>query len=140
MRGLGAVSWVVVLRCTYSWGVAWSLLQQHCQCVGVYIQLAAWLPVCVLGCTYTAWMSFRAIESPGTADDKLWLTYWVVYGAFSIVEYFVDFILFWVPFYYLLKFSFLLYLGLPGLKVPPTTRSQSIHLVTIMQLSYIIYI
>lgn len=70
----------------------------------------------VAGFLYPAWMSFRAIESPGTEDDKLWLTYWVVYGAFSIVEYFVDFILFWVPFYYLLKFCFLLYLGLPCFK------------------------
>ena len=64
-------------------------------------------------------MSFRAIESQGAEDDKLWLTYWVVYGAFSIAEYFVDIILFWVPFYYLLKFCFLLYLALPCFKVRP---------------------
>lgn len=70
----------------------------------------------IAGFLYPAWMSFRAIESPGSEDDKLWLTYWVVYGAFSIVEYFVDIILFWVPFYYLLKFCFLLYLGLPCFK------------------------
>ncbi|KAL8271705.1 hypothetical protein Esti_004381 [Eimeria stiedai] len=70
----------------------------------------------VAGFLYPAWMSFRAIETPGTEDDKLWLTYWVVYGAFSLVEYFVDFILFWVPFYYLLKFCFLLYLALPCFK------------------------
>ncbi|KAL8431844.1 hypothetical protein ACSSS7_005019 [Eimeria intestinalis] len=38
----------------------------------------------VAGFLYPAWMSFRAIETPGTEDDKLWLTYWVVYGAFSI--------------------------------------------------------
>ncbi|CDI76420.1 hypothetical protein, conserved [Eimeria acervulina] len=49
----------------------------------------------VAGFLYPAWMSFRAIESAGAEDDKLWLTYWVVYGAFSIAEYFVDFILFW---------------------------------------------
>ncbi|XP_026194227.1 receptor expression-enhancing protein 5 [Cyclospora cayetanensis] len=49
----------------------------------------------IAGFLYPAWMSFRAIESPGTEDDKLWLTYWVVYAAFSIAEYFVDIILFW---------------------------------------------
>lgn len=70
----------------------------------------------VAGFLYPAWMSFRAIESPGSEDDKLWLTYWVVYGAFSIAEYFVDFILFWVPFYYMAKFCFLLYLALPCFK------------------------
>lgn len=77
-------------------------------------------------------MSFRAIESPGTEDDKLWLTYWVVYGAFSIVEYFVDFILFWVPFYYLLKFCFLLYLGLPCFKASVTSQLPPLHVVHVL--------
>lgn len=73
-------------------------------------------------------MSFRAIESPGSADDKLWLTYWVVYGAFSIAEYFVDFILFWVPFYYMVKFCFLLYLALPCFKASMTPKNSGLHL------------
>lgn len=70
----------------------------------------------VAGFLYPAWMSFRAVESPAPEDDKLWLTYWVVYSAFSVFEYFIDFILFWLPFYYLAKFCFLLYLALPCFK------------------------
>jgi receptor expression-enhancing protein 5/6 len=31
------------------------------------------------------------------------LTYWVVFGAFNVVEFFSDWILHWVPFYYIFK-------------------------------------
>uniref|UniRef100_A0A672JZK6 Receptor expression-enhancing protein n=1 Tax=Sinocyclocheilus grahami TaxID=75366 RepID=A0A672JZK6_SINGR len=33
-------------------------------------------------------------------DDTKWLTYWVVYGLFSVAEFFSDIFLFWFPFYY----------------------------------------
>lgn len=50
-------------------------------------------------------LSFRikAIESPNKEDDTQWLTYWVVYGVFSIAEFFSDLFLSWFPFYYMLK-------------------------------------
>ena len=54
-------------------------------------------------------MPFRikAIESPNKDDDTQWLTYWVVYGVFSIAEFFSDFFLSWLPFYYMLKVRWL---------------------------------
>ena len=45
----------------------------------------------------------KAIDSVAKDDDTQWLTYWVVYAAFGIVEYFADLVLFWIPFYFLLK-------------------------------------
>lgn len=45
----------------------------------------------------------KAIESPNKEDDTQWLTYWVVYGVFSIAEFFSDLFLSWFPFYYMLK-------------------------------------
>ncbi|KFP75149.1 Receptor expression-enhancing protein 5, partial [Acanthisitta chloris] len=51
----------------------------------------------------------KAIESPNKDDDTQWLTYWVVYGVFSIVEFFSDIFLSWFPFYYMLKCGFLLW-------------------------------
>ena len=36
----------------------------------------------MIGVLYPAFMSFVALETEDTEDDKLWLTYWVVYGAF----------------------------------------------------------
>ncbi|KAI9290989.1 receptor accessory protein 5 [Neoconidiobolus thromboides FSU 785] len=62
---------------------------------------------------YPAYASFQAIESPGKEDDKQWLTYWIVVAFFSLIEYFTDFLLYWVPFYYLMKTAFLIYLFLP---------------------------
>lgn len=44
--------------------------------------------------------SIKAIESSVKEDDTQWLTYWVVYGVFSIVEAFSDIFLSWFPFYY----------------------------------------
>ncbi len=50
-----------------------------------------------MGFIYPTYMSFKAIESKGTDDDKLWLTYWVVFGFFNIIETFTDVILYWIP-------------------------------------------
>lgn len=49
----------------------------------------------------------KAIESPNKEDDTQWLTYWVVYGVFSIAEFFSDLFLSWFPFYYMLKVCWL---------------------------------
>lgn len=42
----------------------------------------------------------KAIESPNKDDDTVWLTYWVVYALFGLIEFFSDLLLFWFPFYY----------------------------------------
>ena len=44
--------------------------------------------------------SIKAIESSSKEDDTTWLTYWVVYGVFSIAEFSSDIFLYWFPFYY----------------------------------------
>eukprot|EP00745_Piridium_sociabile_P011177 TRINITY_DN180021_c0_g1_i1.p1 TRINITY_DN180021_c0_g1~~TRINITY_DN180021_c0_g1_i1.p1 ORF type:complete len:192 (-),score=16.33 TRINITY_DN180021_c0_g1_i1:87-662(-) len=99
-------------------------LKAHILAIGVAFSLLAFLLfgiggnlICnLVGFLYPAWQSFRAIESSNAEDDKLWLTYWVVYGFFSLVEVFGDYILFWVPFYWMLKLIFLVYLFLPQTK------------------------
>ncbi|NXU08504.1 REEP5 protein, partial [Pardalotus punctatus] len=58
--------------------------------------------------------SIKAIESPNKDDDTQWLTYWVVYGIFSIAEFFSDIFLSWFPFYYMLKCGFLLWCMAPS--------------------------
>ncbi|KAM4709260.1 receptor expression-enhancing protein 5 isoform 1-T1 [Discoglossus pictus] len=63
----------------------------------------------LIGFGYPAYVSIKAIESPNKEDDTQWLTYWVVYGIFSIVEFFSDIFLSWFPFYYMIKCGFLVW-------------------------------
>ncbi|KAF6357477.1 receptor accessory protein 5 [Rhinolophus ferrumequinum] len=68
----------------------------------------------LIGFGYPAYVSIKAIESPNKEDDTQWLTYWVVYGVFSIAEFFSDLFLSWIPFYYMLKCGFLLWCMAPS--------------------------
>jgi receptor expression-enhancing protein 5/6 len=68
----------------------------------------------LIGVAYPAFMSFLALESDGLEDDKQWLTYWVCFGAFNIIDQFAGIILTFIPFYYFLKLGFLVYLFHPS--------------------------
>lgn len=67
----------------------------------------------MIGFFYPAWCSFKAIETKQKGDDTQWLIYWTVYAFFSIIEAFIDYLLYFVPFYYAFKLCFLLWLMLP---------------------------
>jgi len=67
-------------------------------------------PLCnLVGFVYPLYASCRALKSEGTKDDQLWLTYWIVYGFFGLVESLTDFFLYWIPMYFLVKVAFLIY-------------------------------
>lgn len=68
---------------------------------------------CLLGVAYPCFMSFLALESKGADDDKQWLTYWVVFGLFNILDQFAGFILTFIPFYFFIKLCFLVWLFHP---------------------------
>ncbi|XP_051554978.1 receptor expression-enhancing protein 6-like [Myxocyprinus asiaticus] len=67
----------------------------------------------LIGFIYPAYASIKAVESSNKEDDTKWLTYWVVYGLFSVAEFFSDIFLFWFPFYYAGKCLFLLWCMAP---------------------------
>ncbi|XP_067824498.1 receptor expression-enhancing protein 6-like [Heptranchias perlo] len=67
----------------------------------------------LIGFVYPAYFSIKAIESTNKEDDTKWLTYWVVYGIFSVAEFFSDIFLYWFPFYYAGKCIFLLWCMAP---------------------------
>lgn len=62
---------------------------------------------------YPAYMSFKAIDSPDKVDDMQWLTYWVVFGFFSITESVMNFLVSWIPFYFVIKCGFFLWMYHP---------------------------
>eukprot|EP01083_Nonionella_stella_P000773 2223_1 len=70
----------------------------------------------LVGVVYPGWMSLKAIKSKQKDDDTFWLSYWVIYGIFTAFESITDLLLFWIPFYELLKICFYFYLFSPQLK------------------------
>jgi receptor expression-enhancing protein 5/6 len=72
------------------------------------------LLVNLIGFLYPAYKSCKAINSKETDDDTQWLTYWVVYAFFGLIEFFTDILLSWVPFYFLGKCVFLIWCMMPS--------------------------
>ncbi|XP_065189047.1 receptor expression-enhancing protein 5-like [Sycon ciliatum] len=68
----------------------------------------------VIGFIYPAYRSLKALESKEADDDRICLVYWVIYAFFSVIEFFSDIFLGWIPFYYLLKCAFLVWCMVPG--------------------------
>jgi Protein involved in membrane traffic len=67
----------------------------------------------LIGILYPAYMSFKAIETKEEEDDTLWLTYWVVFAAYNFADRFIDYLFFWVPFYFVIKLLVLVYMFFP---------------------------
>ncbi|XP_014206541.1 receptor expression-enhancing protein 6 [Copidosoma floridanum] len=67
----------------------------------------------VIGFLYPAYCSMKAIETKEKDDDTKWLTYWVVFAFFTIVETFSDYIIGWFPVYWLAKCLFYIWLMIP---------------------------
>ena len=83
----------------------------------IFVGLSAGTLCSMVGFVYPALKSFQAIEHRSTSttstDVTQWLIYWVVYSFFSIIEVFIDILLYWIPFYYAFKIAFLLWAMLP---------------------------
>lgn len=79
--------------------------------------------VLLIGYVYPGYMTFKAIESPDDKDDIQWMTYWIVFCAFTVVDTIISKVLFiFLPFpiYFPLKFLFIIWLFFP------TTRGAEI--------------
>lgn len=67
----------------------------------------------IIGFLYPAYISIKAIETASKDDDTQWLTYWVIFALFNVVEFFADTFTKYFPVYWLFKCGFLIYLYLP---------------------------
>jgi len=82
----------------------------------IFFGVGAGVLCSIVGFVYPAFKSFEAIENKTRGDDTQWLVYWVIFAFFSIIEVFIDFLLYWIPFYYAFKLAFLLWAMLPQTK------------------------
>merc|ERR1712232_902192 len=64
------------------------------------------------GFAIPAYYSLEALFTSGKADDTQWLTYWVVYAFFTVIESALNAV-YWFPFYYTFKFCFIIWMALP---------------------------
>merc|ERR1712142_1141209 len=71
--------------------------------------LLAPLVVNVVAFTYPAIQSIKSLECKDSQLAQKWLTYWIVYGCFSVSEFFVDIVLSWFPMYFVSKMAFLVW-------------------------------
>lgn len=68
----------------------------------------------LIGFLFPAYASVLAVESKGTRDDTEWLIYWVVYTTATFIEYIGHSFFQTLPFYWLGKCLFLIWLMIPG--------------------------
>jgi len=68
----------------------------------------------IVGVIVPGYMSLKALKD----DNKLelWLSYWIWYGLFSLIESITDIFLFWIPMYEFMKMAFCIYLYAPNTK------------------------
>ena len=62
---------------------------------------------------YPAFKSIQALETDSSTDDKEWLTYWIIFGLFSLIDDFFGCILNFIPYFYWIKLAFFIYLLAP---------------------------
>jgi len=63
----------------------------------------------LIGFLYPFYASIKAIESSDAKDESIWLTYWLIFGLFKIFEEFGDVFLSYIPFYRVIKATFLIW-------------------------------
>lgn len=99
-----------VFKCFQSFDLLWSCRMEWLWVLA--LQLYVWS-----GPLITFWYpviaSFVAIGSSNKTDDKLWITYWMLYSLVSTVELIAGPVIAWIPFYATIKFLIASWLVLP---------------------------
>lgn len=69
--------------------------------------------ITLLTVIYPSLRSVKAIESKEEGDDKIWLTYWIIFGFFTVLEQFFGLFLAYIPYWNWLRLAFFCFLILP---------------------------
>lgn len=73
--------------------------------LGVIFLGAGQFLIDLVGFVYPVYASIKSIESKEKEDDTQWLTYWLIFGLFKIIEGVADSIISFIPFYFIFKVS-----------------------------------
>ena len=82
----------------------------------IFIGTAESLLTAIIGLIYPSYMSFKAIEGGSQDSIAHWLIYWIVFGFLSLADSLLGFFLKFIPFFYLIKILFLVWLFYPKTK------------------------
>jgi hypothetical protein len=74
----------------------------------VYMEIFESLITSLVGTLYPGFSTIKAIQK--NKDKKEWLTYWVIFGSFLIFDMFSTIIIKVVPYYFVLKIIFLIWM------------------------------
>ncbi|KAH9555025.1 hypothetical protein CY35_08G093700 [Sphagnum magellanicum] len=77
-------------------------------------QVAVRAACTLFGIGFPIYSTHKAIAYKNLAEQEQWLFYWAVYGCFTATEVVFDKLFSWFPFYYHIKFVFLVWLQLPS--------------------------
>ena len=81
--------------------------------------------IMVAGVVYPAYCTFKATQKGADAAEATrWLHYWMIFAAFSTIEWLVDLIGAYLPFYYEAKLCFVYWLT-PAAPLSDTLDGQS---------------
>ena len=109
------------------WQKHMNLIQEKTGIKGIFVVLGLALSVIfvyfnildsiitnLVGTLYPLFWTIKSLEQNSIEEQKKWLTYWVVFGAFIIVDMGSPVIVKFIPFYFVLKILFLMWLFMPG--------------------------
>ena len=77
-----------------------------------YLGILGSLITSLVGTLYPGFSTIKAIQK--NKNKKEWLTYWVVFGSFLIFDMFSNIIVKFIPFYFVMKILFLIWMFIPG--------------------------
>ena len=78
----------------------------------VYFGIFESLITSLVGTIYPGFCTIKAIQK--NQNKKDWLTYWVIFGSFLIFDMFSGIIMKFIPYYFVLKILFLIWMFIPG--------------------------
>ena len=92
-------------------------------CLLILIFLGGTILTAVVTVVYPAFKSIKALETKDDEDDdKVWLTYWTVFGIFTLLDEFAFFILNLIPFYFYIRLLFFIWM-----MAPQTQGAQTLY-------------